>query len=79
MKKSNRKRNIASLVRDNGGATALEYAIIIAGLAFVVLGSVNFIGDAVQDTFDRLTAKLTGQSMEKWEKKEDAEEKLKEK
>lgn len=66
-----RKNRVASFLRDNGGATAIEYVLIIAGLAFVVLGSVNFIGDSIEDKLHEITAKMTGQPVVKVKEKDD--------
>ncbi|MBL4720721.1 MAG: Flp family type IVb pilin [Alphaproteobacteria bacterium] len=77
MIKIHRKNRIKSLFRDKRGATAIEYAIIIGGLAFVILGSVNFVGDAIEDTMQHIKATLSGESTAKWDKKDDIKSNMK--
>jgi Flp pilus assembly pilin Flp len=77
MTKVKRTVGAKSLFRDKSGATAIEYALIVAGLAFVVLGSVNFVGDAIEDTMQHIKATLSGESTAKWDKKDDIKSKQK--
>jgi len=38
-------------VRDESGATAIEYAIMAAGIAVVIVAAVNTLGQNVKDAF----------------------------
>jgi Flp pilus assembly pilin Flp len=40
------------------GATAVEYAIVLAGTAAVFVAGINLFGDAVADFFDSINAAL---------------------
>jgi pilus assembly protein Flp/PilA len=43
-------------VADTGGATAIEYAIIAAGVGATVAGAIYSLGTTIQETFyDRLS------------------------
>jgi pilus assembly protein Flp/PilA len=42
---------------DEGGSTAIEYAIMAAGIAMVIITAVNALGDAVKSAlFDKIVA-----------------------
>jgi pilus assembly protein Flp/PilA len=41
----------AAFLRDQSAATAIEYSIIAAGIALVIVAVVNGIGTTVQGTF----------------------------
>ena len=43
---------VLRFLRDNSGATAIEYALIAAGIAIVIILAVNSVGTAVQGTFN---------------------------
>lgn len=46
-------------VRDESGATAIEYAMIAAGIAAVIVAAVDALGQAVKTTFyDKLTSAI---------------------
>lgn len=42
---------LAGFVADESGATATEYALIVAGIAVAIIASVNAIGTAISTTF----------------------------
>ncbi|MEZ5840417.1 MAG: Flp family type IVb pilin [Hyphomicrobiales bacterium] len=46
---------------DEGGATAIEYAVISSGIGMVVLAGVDAAGKAVNNTFGDVVAALDGQ------------------
>jgi pilus assembly protein Flp/PilA len=47
-------------VRDETGATAIEYAMIAAGIAVVIVTAVNTLGQNVKTAFfDRLSSATT--------------------
>lgn len=44
---------------DESGATAIEYGLIAALIAVVVIGAVTLIGENLTDQFDTIAAALT--------------------
>ncbi len=49
---------IMRFIRDERGATAIEYALIAAMLSLAVIASVTLLGDALKDIFDDTAAKV---------------------
>ena len=45
-----------SLMADESGTTAIEYAIIAAGIALVIVGAVNLLGTNVLGMYDIVIA-----------------------
>ncbi len=45
-------------VRDETGATAIEYALIAALMAVVVVAGINFVGTPLKATFQKIGACL---------------------
>lgn len=43
---------IRTLVRENRGASAVEYGLLVAGIAVVVIAAVFFLGGTVRDNFN---------------------------
>jgi len=57
------KATISAFLKDESGATAIEYALIAAGIAIAIIGAVNGVGTAVQGKFsDIKTAVTTGKA-----------------
>lgn len=50
----------ARFVKDESGATAIEYALIAAGIAVVIISAVNGVGGAISAKFDTIKTALTG-------------------
>ena len=50
------KSLIARFARDESGATAIEYGLIAAGIAAVVIVSVNNVGTKTQNAFTRVNS-----------------------
>ena len=46
------RRFLARFVRDDSGATAIEYGMIIALIFLAILGSLTAFGQATGDLFD---------------------------
>nr|WP_315052439.1 Flp family type IVb pilin [uncultured Brevundimonas sp.] len=46
------------LCRDDRGATAMEYGLIIALIALALIGTLTVIGVRIEAVMDRLTAAL---------------------
>jgi pilus assembly protein Flp/PilA len=45
-------------VRDESGATAIEYGLIAAGIAVVIITAVNGVGDKVKLAFDNVVTNM---------------------
>jgi pilus assembly protein Flp/PilA len=45
-------------LRENSGATAIEYALIAAGIASVIIVAVNGVGTKLNTTFSNLNTQL---------------------
>jgi pilus assembly protein Flp/PilA len=52
-------RCIKKFLKQEDGASAIEYVIIVAMVALVVVGVSPGIGTAVKDTFDKIETALT--------------------
>jgi pilus assembly protein Flp/PilA len=50
----------ARFVKDESGATAIEYALIAAGIAVVIIAAVQGVGTAISAKFDTIKTALTG-------------------
>jgi pilus assembly protein Flp/PilA len=46
------------LIKDQDGATATEYAVMIALIIIVAIGAVTFLGKKVNNTFNNMAEKL---------------------
>ena len=44
--------------KDESGATAIEYALIAAGIGIAIITAVNALGTAISDKFDFIKGKL---------------------
>lgn len=45
-------------MRDDSGATAIEYGLIAAGISVVIIVAVGLVGTNLEDTFDSVAAAL---------------------
>ncbi|MGE5165415.1 MAG: Flp family type IVb pilin [Sphingobacteriales bacterium] len=45
---------VFSFLKDESGATAIEYSIIAAGISIVIVSTVSAIGSTLNATFDRI-------------------------
>ena len=45
-------------VRDESGATAIEYGLIAAGIGVAIVVAVGALGDALSGLFDEIAGKL---------------------
>ena len=48
-------------LKDESGATAIEYGLIAALIAVVIIATVGLVGEAVDDTFKKVKDGLTGE------------------
>lgn len=51
---------IRRFFEDRSGATAIEYGLIAAGIAVVIIGAIALAGDALVAMFDSITTGLGG-------------------
>jgi len=49
---------VKGLWRDKSGATAIEYGLIAAGIAVVIIAAIALVGGALQNTFNSIAAGL---------------------
>ena len=50
---------LKNIVRNEEGATAIEYGLIAALIAVAAMAAMGSIGDNLNDTFDQVNTKLT--------------------
>ncbi len=50
---------LQSAGHDRSGATAIEYGIIAAGIAVVIIAAVNTVGQEVSTLFDTISSSVT--------------------
>jgi pilus assembly protein Flp/PilA len=49
---------VQRFMRDDSGATAIEYGLIAAGIAVVIIATVNTLGTKVNTTFTSISTQL---------------------
>jgi pilus assembly protein Flp/PilA len=52
------KKLILDFLIDDVGATAIEYALIAAGISIVIVAAVNSIGTSLNTTFSGVSSRL---------------------
>jgi pilus assembly protein Flp/PilA len=52
------KNLVARFVKDESGATAIEYGLIAAGISLVIIAAVNGLGTKLNTTFGSITSSL---------------------
>jgi pilus assembly protein Flp/PilA len=52
------KNLIARFVKDESGATAIEYGLIAAGISLAIIGVVNGLGTKLNTTFSSISTGL---------------------
>jgi pilus assembly protein Flp/PilA len=53
-------RMISRFLRDESGATAIEYGLIAAGIAVAIITVVSLLGENLKATFESVAAALHG-------------------
>jgi len=53
------RTSIARFVKDESGATAIEYALIAAGISVAILVAVNSVGTKLTGVFNTIATDLT--------------------
>jgi len=51
-------RTVSRFLRDDSGATAIEYGLIAAGIAIAIIAAVNALGTALSGKFQTITTAL---------------------
>lgn len=50
--------NVFRFLKDESGATAIEYGLIAAGISIVIIASVNAIGTSLNGKFNTISTQL---------------------
>ena len=53
------RAKLSAFLMDESGATAIEYALIAAGIAIAIIGAVNGVGTALQGKFNDVKTVVT--------------------
>ena len=51
-------RTISAFIKDESGATAIEYGLIAAGISVVIIATVNAIGTTLNAKFQSVSTQL---------------------
>jgi pilus assembly protein Flp/PilA len=57
------KNLFARFVKDESGATAIEYGLIAAGIAVVIVAAVQLTGTNLDATFDKIAKAVNGEAI----------------
>ena len=49
---------LKKLIKDEEGPTAVEYALMVAGIAVAIIGAVFLLGNATRDTFNNVGSQI---------------------
>ena len=52
------KKLVARFVKDESGATAIEYGLIAAGIALAIIAAVQGVGGKLSTNFDSISTSL---------------------
>ena len=52
------KARLSTFLRDESAATAIEYALIAAGIAIAIITAVNGVGSALTTSFNTVSSSL---------------------
>ena len=52
------KNLMVRFIKDESGATAIEYGLIAAGISVIIIGSVNSIGGKLGTAFSKINTDL---------------------
>jgi pilus assembly protein Flp/PilA len=56
--RSRQMRKVVAFLKDESGATAIEYGLIVAGISVVIITTVNTIGTSIKAKFEYITTNL---------------------
>jgi len=51
---------VQKFMKDESGATAIEYGLIAAGIAVVIIGAVNTLGSDLTAVFEGISTEIAG-------------------
>lgn len=51
---------VSRFLKDQSGATAIEYGLIAAGISVVIIFAVNSLGSKLTETFNTVTSEMGG-------------------
>jgi pilus assembly protein Flp/PilA len=54
------KALVSKFLKDESGATAIEYGLIACGIALAIIAAINLLGVSLIDIFTKLTNMLGG-------------------
>ena len=54
----NRMSSIVAFLKDESGATAIEYGLLAAGISVVILATLNTVGSRLNSKFDEISSLL---------------------
>jgi pilus assembly protein Flp/PilA len=57
-KEAGMKSSLLRFMRDESGATAIEYGLIAAGISVAIIAVVNTLGGQLQNTFSNVSGQL---------------------
>ncbi len=55
-------RFVSHLLRDESGATAIEYGLIAALISVVIIGAITLVGSNLSGTFNNIASALSSAS-----------------
>jgi pilus assembly protein Flp/PilA len=50
---------VFAFLKNESGATAIEYGLIAAGISVAIITAVNLVGSSLTSTFETINTKLT--------------------
>ena len=53
-------KRIRRFLKDESGATAIEYGLIAALIAVVIIAAITLVGTELQEIFDAIAGRLAG-------------------
>jgi pilus assembly protein Flp/PilA len=51
---------LTEFLKDEQGVTSIEYALIAALIAIVIVVALNFVGNQLENTYDTVASRLQG-------------------
>jgi pilus assembly protein Flp/PilA len=51
---------VSAFLKNESGATAIEYGLIAAGIAVAIIAAVNSVGSSLNGTFNAIQERLSG-------------------
>ena len=55
---ASRMSRVVAFLKDESGATAIEYGLLAAGISIVIIASVNSIGTTLNTNFNTISTQL---------------------